>query len=337
MKKIILAIAIVALIIFVLTKTKGQKLELWQTGQESPKEQKRVWEIKSIDTMKYSRDLAGEKLNDPTFDATIEGQVKTISQTGATHVALGTPYDDRFSPFLSRWVQAARKYNLKVWFRGNFSGWEGWFGYKKDLTRGGHLALMRAFINRNGDLFQNGDLFTPCPECENGGAGDPRQTGDVEGFRVFMIEEFQAANEQFRTVGKNVRTVSSMNFDVANLVINEQTANALGDLIVIDHYVKEPQKLAGDIRTLSQKTQSRIMLGEFGAPIPDIHGKQTAEQQSQWIDESLNLIQSQQEVIGINYWVGFGGSTAIFNNDYSTKPAAKVLEKYYRLLALPNP
>ncbi len=337
MKKIILAIAIVGLLIFVLTKTQGQKIELWQTDQETPELSKRVWEIKSIDTMKYSRDLAGEKLNDPTFNGTIEAQVKAISQTGVTHVAIATPYDEKFIPYLARWVKAARKYNLKIWFRGNFAGWEGWFGYKKDLNREGHFALMRAFINQNGGLFENGDLFTPCPECENGGAGDPRRNGDIDGFRQFMISEFQGANVEFRTVGKNVRTVSSMNFDVANLVMDEQTANSVGDLVVIDHYVKDPQKLADDIRTLSQKAQSKIMLGEFGVPIPDIHGKLTEEQQAQWVDESLNIIQSQEEVIGINYWVSHGGSTAIFNSDHSPKPAAKILEKYYKLLSLPNP
>ena len=331
-KKVVL-LAVVIIGIFIVAISYRQK----KASTKPAEEQKRVWEIKSIDTMKYSRDPAGEKLNDPTFDRTIDGQVKAIAQTGATHVALGTPYDEKFISFLNRWVQAARKYNLKVWFRGNFSGWEGWFGYKKDLTREGHLALMRQFINRNGELFQNGDLFTPCPECENGGAGDPRQTRDIKGFRIFMIEEFQAANIEFRTIGKNVRTVSSMNYDVANLVMDEQTANAVGDLVVIDHYVKEPQKLAYDVGNLSQKTQSKIMLGEFGTPIPDIHGKQTAEEQAGWIDESLNLIQRQEEIIGLNYWVGFGGSTAIFNSDYSAKPAAEILKKYYTLQALPNP
>src|SRR3989338_114376 len=337
MKKIILAITIVVLIIFVLTKTQGQKLELWQTNQETPELPKRTWEIKSIDTMKYSRDAAGAKLNDPTFDQTIEIQIKNIADLGATHVALGTPYDEKFIPYLSRWVAASRRNNLKVWFRGNFSGWEGWFGYEKGLTREGHLEQMREFINKNGTLFENGDLFTPCPECENGGTGDPRRTGDVEGFRKFAVEEFQAANAEFRKIGKNVRTVGSANYDVASLVFDEQTANAVGDIVVIDHYVKEPQKLAGNIRTLSQKAQAKIMLGEFGAPIPDIHGKISEEEQARWIDEALNLVKSQEEVIGINYWVSHGGSTAIFGNDHSKKLAAEIVKKYYTLRALPNP
>ena len=181
MKKIILAITIVVLIIFVLTKTQGQKLELWQTNQETPELPKRTWEIKSIDTMKYSRDAAGAKLNDPTFDQTIEIQIKNIADLGATHVALGTPYDEKFIPYLSRWVAAARRNNLKVWFRGNFSGWEGWFEYPK-ISRDQHLAMTENFILSHPDLFRDGDIFSPCPECENGGPGDPRHNGDVTGF-----------------------------------------------------------------------------------------------------------------------------------------------------------
>ena len=332
MKKII--IPVVAFILGTILIFAAKDSQKTPSVLESPELSKRVWQVKSVDTMKYSRDLTGEKLNDPTFDKTIEIQVKNIAGLGATHVALGTPYDERFIPYLSRWVAAARRNNLKVWFRGNFSGWEGWFGYEKNLTREGHLELMREFVNKNGGLFENGDLFTPCPECENGGAGDPRRTGDVEGFRTFLIEEFQAANVEFRKIGKNVRTVGSANYDVASLIYNEQTANAVGDLIVIDHYVKSPQELAEDIRSLNQKSQAKILLGELGVPIPDIHGKLTEEEQAAWIKEALELISRQEEVIGINYWVSHGGSTAIFKNDNNPKPAAEVLKKNFSLADL---
>lgn len=75
-----------------------------------------LWEVRSIDTVKYSRDLASEKLEDPSFDEVIDLQVKNIAQTGATHVAIGTPYDPKFLPFLRKWVSAARKNRLNVWF-----------------------------------------------------------------------------------------------------------------------------------------------------------------------------------------------------------------------------
>ena len=96
------------------------------------------WSVRSIDTMKYSRDLSRQKLQDPRFDSVIDSQVSAIANTGATHVAIDTPYDPEFLPLLKRWVAAARKYNLHVWFRGNFSGWEQWFGYSK-IDRKTHL------------------------------------------------------------------------------------------------------------------------------------------------------------------------------------------------------
>src|SRR5690554_3348505 len=79
------------------------------------------WEIQSIDTMKISRDLAREKSEDETFDEIINHQVKLIAETGATHVAIGTPYDEEFIPYMEKWVDASRRYDLNVWFRGNFS------------------------------------------------------------------------------------------------------------------------------------------------------------------------------------------------------------------------
>ena len=73
------------------------------------------WQIQSIDTMKYSRDMAQVGLEDPKFDTTIDQQLKAIAMTGANYVAVGTPYDEKFIPMLTRWVTIARKYNLHVW------------------------------------------------------------------------------------------------------------------------------------------------------------------------------------------------------------------------------
>ena len=83
----------------------------------------KLWQFQSIDTMKYSRDLSREKLHDPVFDLTITRQMADIARTGATHVAIATPYDEEFVPILTRWVKAAREQHLHIWFRGNVSGW----------------------------------------------------------------------------------------------------------------------------------------------------------------------------------------------------------------------
>ena len=269
------------------------------------------WQIQSVDTMKYSRDLAREKASDPSFTITIESQVKNISDLGATHVAIGTPYDEEFVPFLTKWVTAARKNNLKVWFRGNFSGWEGWFDYPKISTED-HPRLIREFITKHPDLFEDGDIFTPCPECENGGPGDPRSTGDIEGFRNMLIGLREHTIFAFHLVGKKV-TVGyfSMNGDVAKLAMDKVTTQKLGGVVTIDHYVKDPEKLNQDVTEIAEMSGGKILLGEIGAPIPDIHGAMTESEQNAWVEKTLSLLSNNHNVIGLNYWVLEGGTTGI--------------------------
>ena len=152
-KKLPIIISALALffLTFILLKTdKSNKTE----KITSPVKQERVWQVKSIDTMKYARDLSGAKLNDPTFDQTIDAQVKAIKGTNATYVAIATPYDEKFIPILIRWVNSARKYNLNVWFRGNFAGWEGWFGESRSLSREEHLRLTREFIQKHPEQYR---------------------------------------------------------------------------------------------------------------------------------------------------------------------------------------
>ena len=298
-------------------------------SQTITKENSAFWDVRSIDTVKYSRDLARQKTNDPAFDEIIERHVSKISETGATHVAIGTPYDPEFIPFLTRWVKAVRARELNVWFRGNFSGWEGWFGYGS-ITRDEHIKKTGELILANGDLFEDGDIFSACPECENGGPGDPRRTGDKEGHAEFLKEEYKVTNEAFRKIGKNVRSnFASMNGDVAAIIMDKEATKTLGGLVVIDHYVATPEQLSLDVSAFAQRSGGRVVLGEFGAPIPDIHGNLNEGEQAEWLDSAFYKLLEVDELLGINYWVSFGGSTSLWNSDGSPKEAADVLKKYY--------
>src|SRR5690606_10442779 len=90
---------------------------------------------KSIDVMQWSRDRVREReLNGTPTDAQIQSVLDSAVKMNPTHIAIGTPYDDEFLWYLKIWVQEIRKRNTKVWFRGNFSGWEGWYDYKRTLT-----------------------------------------------------------------------------------------------------------------------------------------------------------------------------------------------------------
>jgi len=288
------------------------------------------WEVQAIDTMKYSRDLSREKINDKGFDAIIDQQVKNIAEVGATHVAIATPYDEEFVPMLKRWVSAARKYGLKVWFRGNWSGWEKWFGYPS-ITREEHLKKTKDFILANADIFKDGDIFSSCPECENGGPGDPRSNGDLLGHRAFIISEYQAAKSAFQKIGKNVKAdYFSMNGDVARLVMDKETTKALDGIVTIDHYVKTSERLVNDIKSLAAESGGRIVLGEFGAPIPDIHGEMTEAEQARWINGNLSALVGISSLEGVNYWVNVGGSTELWDSNGKARAAVSEIKKFYK-------
>lgn len=318
-KKIIVIIVIVTLLILLGFKT--------NSSQPAPAT---WWKFQSIDTMKYSRDLSREKLNDPTFNVTINKQVGQIAAVGATHVAIATPYDEEFYPILERWVVAARRYNLKVWFRGNWAGWEGWFGYPK-ITRAEHIKKTKEFITKHKSIFEDGDIFSACPECENGGPGDPRHNGDVVGHRKFLIDEYYVTRSEIRSIGKNVSSnFISMNGDVAQIVMDKKTTAALDGIVTIDHYVVTPEKLISDIKSISKSSGGKIVLGEFGAPIPDINGKLNEKEQALWVyDAMLKLIQT-PEVVGLNYWTNTGSSTALWQENGNPREVVSELTSFYK-------
>ncbi|OGE74595.1 MAG: hypothetical protein A3K06_01565 [Candidatus Doudnabacteria bacterium RIFCSPHIGHO2_01_52_17] len=298
------------------------------SGQSEPS-LRTLWEIQAVDTVKYSRDEARLHPRDPNFDAVIDQQMRAIASLGATHVALGTPYDEEFLPFLERWVSAARKHRLNVWYRGNWSGWEGWYDYPP-MSRGQHLVKTENFILDHPFLFEDGDIFTACPECENGGPGDPRRNSDVRGHRQFLIDEFWITSNAFAKIKRDVRSnLASMNGDVARLVMDRATTKALGGIVTVDHYVGTPAKLARDLSDLVEQSGGLIVLGETGVPIPDIHGRMNEREQALWIDQALAEVARLDAVIGVNYWVNVGGSTELWSSSGVPREGVAILKKYF--------
>lgn len=295
-----------------------------------PKPRTTLWTFQSIDTMKRSRDLAREKLQDVSFDTEIDREIRDIAETGATHVAIATPYDEEFLPFLRRWVSAARRSHLHVWFRGNWSGWEGWFGYSK-ITRDEHLEKTRRFIAVHPDLFEDGDVFSACPECENGGSGDPRSTGDVSGYRKFLLDEYAMMKWSFASIRKDVVPgFFSMNGDVARLIMDSGTTAKTGGFITVDHYVKTGEMLEQDANDFISGSKGKLVLGEFGAPIPDIHGSMTEDEQAAWLEDVLLRFSKTPGIFGMNYWTNLGSSTALWNDSGKPRKAVSILARFYK-------
>src|SRR6185312_2293157 len=109
--------------------------------------------------------------------------------------------------------------------RGNFSGWEEWFGYPKINSIDEHNTLTQDFVAKHSDLFQDGDIFTPLPEPENGGSGDPRGSDQkVTEFNNMLVSSYANCTNAFQKIGKQVLCgFFSTNGDIAKDVLTPQT------------------------------------------------------------------------------------------------------------------
>lgn len=293
----------------------------------TPARPDRFFDVVSFDTMKLSRDSArNEKVT-----ANIPTMVEQLAKLHPTHVAIGTPYNEEFIPVMKKWTGAIHSRGMNVWFRGNFSQWEDWFDYGRMKNPSDHIELTYQFITSHPELFRDGDIFTPVPEPENGGFGDPRfSLKSKTEFFDFLPKSYKRCQEAFAKIRKNVTCgYYSVNGDVAKL-FTRQDVQKIGNVLAIDHYVKTPKQLVDDARTLHEKTGADIILGEYGAPIPDIHGNLNQDEQAALIEQNLDALTKARSFIrGINYWTTFGGSTRLFEAIDQPKKAAAVVEKYY--------
>jgi hypothetical protein len=288
-----------------------------------------LWEICSVDTMKMSRDRARENANNPAYDTEISRQLQDVKDTEATHVAIGTAYDEEFVPYLKRWVAIARQKGLKVWFRGNWSSWEGWFDHAKTMTPQEHITQTATFIKTHPELFENGDIFDACPECE--GSGKWPQTAKDQEYRDFIKQQHASSSAAFAAIGKKVRTdLPTMIGGHAKDVMDQATINDLNKTVSIDHYVKDRANMKLYIDYFRDTFGAKTMVSEFGAPIPDINGDMTEDQQAAYVNEILQeLYKQKSSVVGLNYFVLNDGSTELENMDGSKRKVYDILKSYF--------
>lgn len=333
MVKIFLFILLTCLLVGVgLLSVRTQKPGITVTPQEK-KEHLTLFPVQCIDTMKISRDKARQFKDQKIAEEIIIRYVEKIASLGATCVAVGTPYDEEFLPFLTTWVTATRKAGLAVWFRGNWSGWEGWFDYKKDLTPEARLEKTVSFITAHPELFRDGDIFSPSVEPENGGPFAPVNSEEKNILlREYLILEQLEVKEAFRTIGKNVKTSPvSLSGGVARTLINKHLLEALDNTVTLDHYVSDPSGMEEYIKLFHEPYQAHIVFGEFGAPIPDLNGTMTEEEQAAFVDALLwELYLERHTVTGVNYWTLTESSTELLNADGTEREVTKVIAKYFK-------
>lgn len=301
----------------------------------------RRWSVRCVDTMKTSRDACRQTI-DARRAALIRAEVAVIKGLGASHVAVATPYDSEFVPFLRHWAREVHAQGLKVWFRGNFCGWEGWFDYPKwGTSYDRQIEAAVDFVCGHPDLFESGDSFNLCPEPENAALlHDPRAAnGHPSEFRKFLGDSVEAMNRAFREQGKRVAVNwLSVNGDVGRDIVDRATADRMGGLVTIDHYVPSAAKMVEYVDDIHRKFGCKVLIGEFGAPLRGINpAGWSPTEQADFVEEILEALwQRRDYVVGVNYWVGASedgtDETRIFEREgegYRLRPAAEVLKRYF--------
>lgn len=293
----------------------------------------RLWHFQCIDTMKFSRDVAREFLDDPVRSQKfIANEVSIIKSLGATCVSIGTPYDDEFLPLIQQWTTAIHAAGMQIWFRGNFAGWEGWFSYPLLTGVEEHYSKTYEFITKNPGFFQEGDIFSPAPEAENGILGSPWASASARKALVdFVWKSSDVCQKAITVVGKKVNCgYFSANGDVARDVYTRDALQKAGAVTVIDHYIPSTVQYGKDLDAYAQKHGLPIVIGEFGAPIPDLNGELTEQEQAQYVHELMRQFYThKKQILGLNYWVLRGGSTQLLNEDGSERTVMEVIRNYF--------
>lgn len=285
-----------------------------------------------IDTMKVSRDKARSLAADPQKETIIRNQVQTIASLGANCIAIGTPYDEEFLPTLRLWVKEARNARLHIWFRGNWSAWEGWFDREKKQTTEEHINQTVFFILMHPELFSDGDIFSPNVEPENGAPFSPIDTDEKKhDFKNYLIKEQLEVKRAFTLIKKSVITSwVSLSGGVAKSALDDKTIAALNYTVTLDHYVKSPEGIAEYIAYFNNQYHTRLVFGEFGAPIPDINGEMSNQEQASFVKKLFTELFTYRDLIdGVNYWTLSESSTALLDDDGTAKPVVDVIKEYY--------
>ncbi len=317
------------------------------------------WPIRSIDTMKLSRDTARDQLS----AADIRALVRLDARLHPSHVTVDVYYDD--PAYMRRWVDSIHTAGLRVWFRAHWYAWETHYtryvlphGKIRTVMAGGtmtpqqYIDATRRFLQTNATLFENGDIFDFCPEPENGaywlrtyGKGWSWRGNEAakHAFNVFVRDgvRMAATTLAHRGLGGVLVTAVSVNSSVATRLLSKPTMQRL-KMITLDLYPEGKTRdaataarlLVAEIASVRRKWPLPILIGEHGYA-RDIAVDDAT--QARVLAAELAALVRLPYVLGLNYWVdaggpGYGGYTNLFaraRNTWLPRPAASVLARAY--------
>ncbi len=295
--------------------------------------------IQSIDSMKDTKDtICGQRPLD-----WINKWLDKAVELGANYVAISTPYEnpscgDALS-YTKTWVKAIRAHGMHVWHRHMPLSFEGIYSTPK-TTGNNYLDLISNYIKNNPDLFENGDIFTPIPEPQNGGiqgitycANSVCQFQSAAQFNQWLRDAMTTAKNAEQAIGKDMK-IGYYGFDgfVAwgdknpdwHGILEDSTVAQMGN-ITIDHYPElVGETMDQSLTALQTKYPTTpIVIGEYGT----VNGQNVDQEVQDTMTAAKN-----HKVVGFNYWQ-FGPSGSgeqLINTDFSNRSSFYKVQSFYR-------
>jgi hypothetical protein len=292
--------------------------------------------------MKESKDRVCNQRN-PLY---IEQWVAKAQVLGANYISVETPYDDPACgsalAYTKAWVYAIHAAGLSVWHRHMPLAFEGIYSSPKNNSTD-YLQLIASYIINNPTLFQEGDIFTPIPEPQNGGILNHTycyenvcQFAGVTEFNQWLRDAINVSDAAFVHLNLQGKVkIGYYGFDgfVAwghnnpdwDGLLEDETVQVMGN-ITIDHY---PEIVSDTMENSLNELEQRypgvpIVIGEWGTissgdPILQVEQTRAALRAA--------LLPS---VIGVNYWhMGSGGNESLINEDFSENPHFFTVQQFF--------
>lgn len=272
-----------------------------------------------------------DALQNPVPEPYIKEIVQLAKEVNATHVAIGTPYDNPSNPqvidtieYTRQWSDAAHDIGLNVWHRHMPEGFQGFYNEKKEVKD--YKPMIVEYIHDHADFFRDGDIFAPFPEPQNGGVigincqpSDTCQFTSVEEFNQEMQAYVEICQQAFAQIGKKVK-VGYYGFDgfvVAGLgnpdwegktFLSDKTVKVLDDTITVDHYTdKGPQGYVKDYTTIHNIfPKDQIVIGELG-PASSLPDNASQAEVTKVFRDTLEALSKLDWIIAVNIYPFISG------------------------------
>ncbi len=307
----------------------------------------------SIDTMKDSRDTDFPTSNQMT-EIQIQQEVNIIAAQKANYITDDAFYD--YPAYMALWANTIHALGKSVWFRPHFNCWELDNGCSAQMTPAEYLSSLTNFINSNYVIFKSGDIFDPCSEPEDSnywqntfGSNWSWQNAPNSGtdtYNNFMIDVSQTAQTTLQVHGvygviTNIRSTNSW-WPQNPYSLYPSTIKTLG-YVTYDSYpesnttdptIAVASRIAELNSIIKYNPGIPIVLGEFGYS-NDVDVDDAV--QASVLEAEINAIIPYKQIVGLNYWVGAGGSgyggfTNIFTGargNWQARPGAAVIANYF--------